>query len=469
VKGDSDLKWKKPLGELLLLGVLILAFNIRKAGSLYPPPTEWTRTYGINGNHNEARSLVQTSDGGFAVLGFTRHYAAGWVYTEDFWLVKTDPAGNAEWNRTYGVPTYDDLESGRSVVQTDDGGYALAGLTGIWRDPIYYDFWLVKTDSLGNMEWNQTYEGAGDDFAYSVVQTTDGGYVVAGGTCSSVYGQSDVYLVKTDSTGNMEWNQTYGGAGSDWANSVVQTGDGGYALAGCTHSYGAGSRDVWLVKTDSDGDIVWNQTYGGTEMDWGYSVVPTSDGGYAIAGYTDSFDAGGHDFWLIKADSAGNMMWNQTYGGTQKEEAYSMVQTSDGGYALAGWTNSSRTGSHDFWLVKTDSLGNMEWNQTFGGTLSDLAYAVVQTVGGGYALAGYSNYYISPSLAVVDFLLVRTCSGGDVNGDGVVDIFDLSIVGRAYGSFEGEPEYNPDADLNKDGIVDIGDISIVCINYGVGG
>ena len=467
VKGDSELKWKRTLGELLLLGMLILAFNIRQTASLYPPPTEWTRTYGIRGNSNEARSLVQTTDGGFAMLGFTSHCVAGWVCTEDFWLVKTDPAGNAEWNRTYGVPTYDDLESGRSVVQTDDGGYALAGLTGVWSDPIYYDFWLVKTDSLGNMEWNQTYGGAGDDFAYSVVQTTDGGYALAGGTGSYGAGNCDVWLVKADSAGNMMWNQTYGGTGNDWAYSVVQTGDGGYALAGCTHSYGAGNRDVWLVKADSAGNMMWNQTYGGTERDWGHSLVPTSDGGYAIAGETDSFGAGNDDFWLVKTDSTGNMEWNQTYGGIRWEKAYSVVQTSDGGYALLGVTNSFGADG-DYWLVKTDSAGNMEWNHTYGGSLGDIGYAVVQTVDGGYAMAGESNYYINSSYAVIDFWLVKTCAGGDVNGDGVVDIFDLSLVGLAYGSFEGEPRYNPDADLNEDGIVDIGDITIVCINYGAG-
>jgi len=297
----------------MLLGVLMLAFNIRLTESLYPPPTEWTRTYGINGNDNEARSLVQTSDGGFAMLGFTRHYEGGWVYTSDFWLVKTDSAGNVEWNRTYGTPGYVNLESGQSVVQTDDGGYALVGYAGIWRDPApLYDFWLIKTDSAGNMEWNQT------------------------------------------------------------------------------------------------------------------------------------------------------------YGGTQKEEAHSMVQTGDGGYALVGCTNSSAaTGSHDYWLVKTDSTGNVMWNQTYGGTGRDvaIAWSIVQTVGEGYAMAGYMH---DNTLGVTDFWLVKTCSGGDVNGDGVVDILDLSLVGWSFGSFEGEPEYKPEADLNEDGIVDIGDISIVCMNYGTG-
>jgi len=432
---------------------------------LYPPPTEWTRTYGISGNHDEARSLVQTDDGGYAMLGFTQHWETGWAYTLDFWLVKTDPAGNVEWNRTYGAPTSDYLESGGSVVQTDDGGYALAGYAGIWRTPYpYYDFWLVKTDSLGNMEWNQTYGGADTEWAGCVVQTDDGGYVMTGGTRSYGAGKTDVYLVKTGSTGNMQWNQTYGGADHDCGYSVVQTGEGEYVIAGVTDSYGAGDRDVWLIKTDSAGSVQWNQTYGGTYEDWGFSVVRTSDGGYAIAGETRSFGAGDYDFWLVKTDSAGNLMWNHTYGGIHKEEAYSMVQTSDGGYALAGSTNSSGGGSYDYWLVKTDSTGNMQWNQTYGGAENVACpWSVVQTVDGGYAMAGRLHAFLE-----THFWLVKTGSGGDVNGDGVVDIFDLSIVGRAYFTFIGDPDYNPDADLNEDGLVDMRDLAIVALNYGIG-
>jgi hypothetical protein len=442
----------------------MLAFSIQLTECLYPPATEWTGTYGISGNENEARSLIQTGDGGYAMLGFTKHWETGWAYTLDFWLVKTDPAGNVEWNRTYGAPTCIYLESGESVVQTSDGGYALAGYAGIYGELIpYYDFWLVKTDSLGNMEWNQTYGGADVDMAYSVVQTSDGGYIMTGATNSYGAGKTDFYLVKTDSLGNMEWNQTYGGADHDYAYSVVETGDGEYVIAGFTKSYGAGDYDIWLVKADSAGNMMWNQTYGGTLADRGYAVVQTAGGGYAIAGETRSFGAGDYDFWLVKADSAGNMMWNQTYGGTQKEEAYSIVQTSDGGYALAGWTRSFAVGSYDFWLVKTDSTGNMKWNQTYGGTGYDtaLAWSVVQTVDKGYAIAGYIHM---PSLGVTDFWLIKTGSGGDVNGDGVIDVWDITIVALSYGSFIGEPEYNPDADLNEDGTIDISDLSLVAIN-----
>ncbi len=460
------LKRRRLFGGLVLFSVLAVAFNIRQAECLCAPPTHWARTYGTVENHEEAHSLIQTEDGGYAMLGFTRYYYSPWVYTSDFWLVKTDSTGNVEWNRTYGAPTYMNLESGQSLVQTDDGGYALAGLTGVFSEPIYYDFWLVKTDSLGNMEWNQTYGGGDSDVAHSVVQTGDGGYAIAGYTRSSVTGYSDFYLVKTDSVGNMQWNQTYGGAATDLGWSVVLTGDGGYLIVGYTHSYGAGSSDIWLVKTDSAGSMQWSQTYGGTNADMGYSVVRTSDGGYALAGKTSSFGAGDYDFWLIKTDSDGTMQWNQTYGGTNIDEAWSMVQTSDGGYALLGRTNSFEVPT-DYWLVKTNSTGDMEWNKTYGGPLADIGYAVVQTFDGGYAMAGYSNYYID-SYPVIDFWLVKTASGGDVNGDGIVDIFDLSMVGLAYGRFAGEPGYNPDADLNEDGVVDVWDISVVCINYGIG-
>jgi predicted secreted protein len=167
----------------------------------------------------------------------------------------------------------------------------------------------------------------------------------------------------------IEWNQTYGGAGDDRAYSVINTTDGGYALAGYTNSFGAGGYDFWLVKTDSAGNMQWNQTYGGAGDDCARSIVQTSDGGYALAGYTYSFGAGGYDFWLVKTDSAGNMQWNQTYGGTGDDYAYSVVQTSDGGYALAGYTNSFGAGGYDFYLVKARSC-TLTINATTGGTTS---------------------------------------------------------------------------------------------------
>ena len=188
---------------------------------------------------------------------------------------------------------------------------------------------ILLPNVMASEIWQQTYGGPNDERAYSLVQTIDGGYALAGFTYYVDSETADFYLVKTTEQGNLEWNKTYGGTSSDYARSLVQTSDGGYALAGATESFGAGSDDFWLVKTDANGNMMWNQTYGGTDYDDAYSLVQTSDGGYALAGRTDSFGAGQFDFWLVKTDANGNMMWNQTYGGTERDWAFSMVQTSD--------------------------------------------------------------------------------------------------------------------------------------------
>jgi len=253
-------------------------------------------------------------------------------------------------------------------------------------------------------EWNRTYGGAYDDFAYSVVQTSDGGYAIAGNTYSFGAGASDAWLIKTDAAGNMQWNKTYGGTDYEYVRSMVQTSDGGYALAGLTGYY---AYSVWLVKTDSAGNMQWNKTYEGSS--WVECVIQTGDGGYALVGtiYSGEY-TGKWDFWLIKVDSSGNMIWNQVYGGAYEDDAYSMVQTSDGGYALAGWTDSYDVGwgYGDFWLVKTDSGGNLQWNKTYGGVNSDWAHSVIQTRDGCYAMAG-GTFSVEGYPPNWDFLLVK--------------------------------------------------------------
>jgi predicted secreted protein len=295
--------------------------------------------------------LVQTADGGYALAGITSSFGAG---GGDFWLVKTDANGTMQWNQTYGGAITDYASA---LVQTADGGYALAGFTGSFGAG-NHDFWLVKTDSAGNALWNKTYGGTSVDEAYALVQTADGGYALAGYTWSYGAGGSDSWLVKTDANGTAQWNMTYGGTGIDYALALVQTADGGYALAGFTGSFGAGYYDFWLVKTDANGTAQWNMTYGGTSFDWAEDLVQTADGGYALAGSTYSYGAGMIDFWLVRTDSAGNALWNMTYGGTGDDYAYDSVQTVDGGYALAGVTGSYGAGGSDFWLVKTDAYGN---------------------------------------------------------------------------------------------------------------
>ena len=429
----------------------------------------WSKAYGGAEQTDRAYSMVHTSDGGYALVGYTLSFGAG---SRDFWLVKTDQNGNVLWNKTYGGILRECAYSG---VETSDGGYAMAGFVADSGAPIANDFWLVKTDSNGNTEWNKTYgEAYDDDWAFSVVQTGDEGYALAGYTMSYGAGDHDFWLIKTDSAGNVMWNKTFGGTGRDEAYCVVQTNDGGYALAGWTWSFGAGGKDLWLIKTDADGNAQWNKTYGGTGDESAQSVIQTLDGGYAIASDTTSYGAGYNDFWLIKTDTAGNEQWNQTYGGTEGDFVCSLIQTSDGGYALAGSTGSYGAGSSDFWLVKTNGSGNVQWNQTYGGSGLDEACSVVQMHNDGYALAGWTNSF-GPSapphfnvylvktdaesgLAWIDstnntitlyrgstdpywnYVRVRiwliqepTWQFGDINQDGAVDAQDLWILSQNYG------------------------------------
>jgi len=332
-----------------------------------------------------------------------------------------------EWNKTYGGPLDD---WGEAVIETSDGGYALTGYTQSFGAGAL-DFWLVKADSSGNMQWNRTYGGASGDWAYSVVETSEGGYALTGWTYSFGAGQHDFWLVKVDSSGNVQWNKTYGGPDEDGARSIVRTSDGGYAIAGHTDSFGAGGWDFWLVKVDSSGNMQWNRTYGGIYSEGADCVVETSDGGYALLGYTESFGAGLSDFWLVKADSSGNMQWNRTYGGSLLDHGMSVVETSDGGYAIAGHIESSS--GADFWLIKVDADGNTQWNKAYNQTDSDFAYSVVETSDGGYALGGFI------SVASGDFWLVKVDSFGNVQWNktcgGAGADYAYSLVGTSDGGY----------------------------------
>jgi hypothetical protein len=310
----------------------------------------WDKTYGGTGEDTGWGDLFQTSDEGYVVSGDTKSFGAG---DKDFWLLKVDADGNMEWNKTYGGTSRD---YHTFMCQTSDGGYALAGDTTSFGAG-NKDFWLVKTDTDGNMEWNMTYGGTAIETEPALCLTSDGGYALAGYTISFGAGSQDGWLVKTDTDGNMEWNMTYGGTGFDWGMHLIQTLDEGYAILAVTNSFGAGDADYWLIKTDSDGNMLWNKTYGETGFDFGVHVLQTVEGGYAIIGFTDSFGAGGTDAWLVKTDVDGIMRWNQTYGGAEDDEGWSLIETSDGGYALAGNTYSFGAGDQDFYVVKTDEFG----------------------------------------------------------------------------------------------------------------
>jgi len=318
-----------------------------------------------------------------------------------------------EWSNTYGGTHNDEAYS---LVQTNDGGYAIAGHTKSFGGG-GMDAWLVKTDSSGTHEWNHTYGGTNDDLVQSMVQTADGGYAMAGYTSSSGAGARDFWLVKTDQFGNLQWDHTYGGTNDDevwWG--LVQTGDEGYLMVGHTRSRGAGGADFWLVKTDSSGNHEWDKTYGGTSDDWAASVTQTSDGGFATVGFTESFAAGGRDVWLVKTDSAGNHEWNKTYGGAAWDEGFSVIQKHDGGYAIAGHTRSFGASGWDWLLIITDSSGNLlQPPIIYGGPSDDYAHCIRQTSDGGYVIGG--SMAVSPVGGDFDGWLVKTDASGNHEWD----------------------------------------------------
>jgi hypothetical protein len=306
--------------------------------------------------------------------------------------------------KTYGG-TNDEWAS--SVQQTSDGGYIMAGRTRSFGAG-GVDVFLIKTDAFGNVQWAKAYGGGGADLAFSVQQTSDGGYIVAGLTHSFGASNGDFFVVKMDANGNIQWAKTYGGTGADTAWSVQQTSDGGYIVAGYTRSFGAGNLDIFLIKTDEFGNVQWAKTYGGAGDDRAYSVQQTSDGGYILVGETRSFGAGGSDIFLINTDANGNVQWAKTYGGTNNEWAYSVQQTSEGGYIVAGTMRTSLT-NYDIFLIKTDANGNIIWAKTYAETNDDRTYSVQQTSDGGYIVAGTRRISLNYSI-----FLIKTDANGNV-------------------------------------------------------
>ncbi|MEA3343035.1 MAG: PGF-CTERM sorting domain-containing protein [archaeon] len=315
-----------------------------------------------------AYSVQQTTDGGYVIGGSSgslENCGAGLV-------IKTDSEGNEEWNRTFGGHT----EQFYCVRQAGDD-YVLVGETR-------YDVWLIKTDANGNELWNRTFgDYAGGDCGYSAQQTADGGYIITGETWSQGSGACDLWLIKTDSEGKEEWNRTFGESQPDWGNSVQQTTDGGYIVAGtrCDGNYSA-----WLIKTDSEGKEEWNRTFGGLGEDKARSVQQTADGGYVLCGETWSHGYHACNAWLIKTDSEGNEEWMKTY--QANESAFYSVRETADGYIVGGFIR-DKVSQDDIWLVKIDRRGNDEWSQAFGGPLNEYGRSVCV-----HQADGYEQYVI---------------------------------------------------------------------------
>jgi len=357
------------------------------------PGIQWEKTYG--GELIDWGNCIQmTSDGGYIISG-TNFRNAWSLWYSYFYLIKIDSNGNEEWHQIFGE--YNSEHVAKSVQQTTDGGYIIAGFQGVTFE---YDAVVHKTDSEGKISWSCTFGDPNEyDNAQSIQQTSDGGYIITGMTNSYGAIGTDALLIKLDSNGRDEWIKTLGGSGSDTGYCVKQTSDGGFIIVGESDSF-SDSGDVYLVKTDSSGNEEWNQTFGDIEWDGGYNIDLTSDGGYIITGWygNENFNS---DVYLIKTDASGNEEWSQVYDGGDYDEGYSVQQTTDGGYFITGLYTDPENYDPDVYLIKTDASGNEEWSKKIdNGNTEDVGYCGIQTSYNEYIVAGYTGFYMEEIMDV---------------------------------------------------------------------
>ena len=402
------------------------------AGTPYIPPADIPFSFLYGGNYSETsspNSMNKTADGGSILAGTSSFSTTGDVTginhgSIDFWIVKLDRYGKIEWQRLYGGSGG---EEAHSIQQTTDGGYVVAGystssangdITGINHGS--NDAWVLKLNASGDIQWQRLYGGNSSEDFNSIRQTADGGYIAAGFSMSSANGDvtgtnsspgsQDTWIVKLNSSGNIQWQQLYGrvDSGSDMGISIEQTTDMGYIISGAAFRVGS---DYRILKLNSAGTVEWDKVYGGNGIDNIHYTMQTADGGYIVTGYSTSSASGnvtgtshgGNDIWVIKLNAAGNIQWQRLYGGAGQDSSTSILQTSDGGYLLGASSNSSASGDitgtshggYDSWVVKLNSVGNIEWQKLYGGNDSDLTTSIKQAVGGGYIISGYSKSSLS--------------------------------------------------------------------------
>jgi len=387
-----------------------------------PCHAEWAVTCG-GCYPDEAYSIQQTADGGCVVAGNTASFGASFT---NMWILKLNSDMGIVWQKSCGGSGPD---VAYAIQETVDRGYVVAGKTSSYGAGSS-DIWVLKFHSDGTTAWQKTYGGTDADVAYAIQQTSDGGYILAGETESPISPNKDIWVLKVNPDGDISWQKTYGGPWDDVAYSVRQTLDGGYILAAHTHAVDDESGDIWVLKLHVDGSTAWQKTYGGDDDDRALSIVATPDGGYAVAGATESYGAGSSDIWVLKLHADGSSAWQKTYGGDSYDAGYAMQQTSDGGYVVAGWTSSFGVGYGDIWVLKLNADGSVAWQNTYGDADMNVASAIQQTSDGGYILTGRS--YVSGEDGR-DFVILRLDANGQTpDGTGMgtseASVSDTSVA-----------------------------------------
>ncbi|MBK9731070.1 MAG: putative metal-binding motif-containing protein [Chitinophagaceae bacterium] len=413
---------------------VLLFFQCLIAANLFAqvaPVKEWDRSYGST-RSDDLFVVVPTTDGGYLLGGDSDSpigddKSQGSQGFTDYWICKTDAFGIKQWDKRYGGNGKEELFS---VIQTTDGGYLLGGHTAstVSGDQTQVsrggrDYWIVKTDSVGNKLWDKRFGGDADDELRNTFQTADGGYLLIGESKSGISGEKtqsnhgdfDLWLVRTNAGGNLVWEASYGGSDAEQANIVRETPGGNIIIGAWTISpigfevseAGKGATDMWLIKTDANGQKLWDHRFGGNDNEYLYAMDETQDGGFILGGYTLSdvngdvtvAGKGGYDFWLVKTDGNGLKLWDKRYGGLLDDKGKSIYETSDGGFVLGGWSESGISGDKtqdtkgatDYWVLRTDAFGNMLWDLDLGGNGDERLHDVPQTFDGGFIIGGHSN------------------------------------------------------------------------------
>lgn len=354
-------------------------------------------------------------------------------------ILSAQTAPSIQWQKALGGSQGD---TANSIRQTSDGGYIMTGDSSSNDGDVIGnhgsgDAWVVKLDPNGNIQWQKSLGGTNSDISQSIWQTTDGGYILAGssrsndGDLTANHGNFDYWIVKLDSNGNTQWQKSLGGSSHDSARSVQQTADGGYIVAGSSGSADGditgnhGQQDYWLVKLDSAGNIQWQKSLGGSNIDEANSVRQTSDGGYIIAGSTASTDGdvtgnhGNFDYWIVKTDASGNIQWQKTMGNIGDDIGYTAQQTSDGGYIVAGTAHfpQGEGGLPDYWMIKLDPNGDTQWSKLLGGSAHDNGMTIQQTSEGDYVAGGWAasnNGQVTGNHGNLDYWITKLDSNGNL-------------------------------------------------------
>ncbi len=438
----------RSLFALLLL--FIAAYSHAQA-----PTIQWQRS--LSGSaYDIGRIATHTTDGGYIVTGTTGSAdgnVTGSNGNNDFWIAKLNDTGALQWQRALGGSGSDES---LIIRQTADGGYITIGQTRSNDSDIIFthglaDIWVVKLNDTGAILWQKTYGGSSLDYGYSIMATPSGGYIIAASTYSTDgditanHGNYDAWILKINDTGAIQWQRSYGGSNEEIATTITTTTDGGYIFAGQTQSYNGdvsgnhGMFDYWVVKLNDTGGITWQKTLGGSGADnQPWTIYQTPEGGYITAGFSQSTDGdvtgnhGGKDYWVVKLSSAGALEWQRSYGGSGDDWGRGMAPVIGGGYVLCGNSNSTDgdvTGNHgdyDFWILKIDDTGAIMWKQSYGGTGADNPFSLGQITDGGYIVAGQSssnNGDVSGNHGNYDYWIVKlTCgfNAGVISGDTIV-------------------------------------------------